>query len=190
MHVHFTQSFEWRKCPKRCISFHLVTNSRLSRLRKPKRCLFEFCYISVMNVTGFRVACNVVEGLLQSNLECLFDAICVQSMSSDGLNMTVTNGYLLLPSETKFASNTTIDTLMSELFLESWPLTSSFPNYYEKCAPILCTSTFTQTGSVLFVLTTLFGLFGGLTIVLRFGIFNLVQWWIKRSTGSNQHLTS
>jgi hypothetical protein len=132
----------------------------------------------------------VVEGLLRSNLECLFDAACVQSMSSDRLNITVTNGCLLQPSETKFLLNTTIDTLVSELFLESWSLTSSFPDYFVNCAPIVCTYTFTQTGSALFFVTTLFGLFGGLTVALRFVTFNLVQWWYKRSTGSNQRLTS
>ena len=141
-------------------------------------------------MNGFRFACNVIEGLLQSNLECLFDAICIQSMSSDPLNVTFKSGYLLQLSETRFPMNTTIDTLVSELFIESWSVTSSFSDYYGECAPISCTYLFTQTGSAIYFITTLLGLFGGFTVVLRLCIFYLVQWWCKRSIDSNRTLTS
>ena len=139
---------------------------------------------------GLRIACYMVEGVLQSTLECLFNAKCVQMLATILPMINNTDGYLLESSETKFSPNTTIETIVNALFVENWSTTSSFSNYYRKCAPISCTYTFTQTGSVIFIITTLLGLFGGLTIVLRFVVFNLVHWWYKRFIGPHEQSAS
>jgi hypothetical protein len=139
---------------------------------------------------GFRIACYMVEGILQSTLECLFDAKCVQVMATIFPNIDGANRYLLKSNETKFSPNTSIEAVVNALFIENWSTTSSFSDYYAKCAPISCTYTFTQTGSVLFVITTLLGLFGGLTVVLRLVVFNFVRWWYKRFIGPHEQSTS
>ena len=135
---------------------------------------------------GFRIACYTAEGVLQSTLECLFDAKCVQTLATILPTINSTDRYLLKSNETKFSPNTSTETIVNALFIENWSSTSLFSNYYRKCAPISCTYTFTQTGSVIFVITTLVGLFGGLTIVLRLAVFNLVHWWYKRFMGPHE----
>ena len=150
----------------------------------------QLLLVSRRNAMGFRIACYMVEGLLQSTLECLFDAKCVQAMTTSFPDINLTNAYLLKSDETKFSPHTSIGTIVNALFIESWSTTSSFSDYYAKCAPISCTYTFIQAGSALFVITTLFGLFGGLTIVLRLIIFNLVNWSYKRFIGPHEQSPS
>ena len=91
-------------------------------------------------------------------------------------------------NETKFSPNTVIEKLMNELFIDDSFILSSFSNYYKKCAPVFCTYTFTQTGSALFVVTTILGLIGGLSVILRFCIFYMVRWWYSRSV--NRHVST
>ena len=147
---------------------------------------FESMTIHRRRAMGFRIACYMAEGVLQSTLECLFNAKCVQMLATILPMINSTDRYLLKSNETKFSPNTSIETIVNAVFVENWFTTSSFSNYYTKCAPISCTYTFTQRGSVIFVITTLLGIFGGLTIVLRLVIFNLVRWWYKRFIGPRE----
>ena len=105
-------------------------------------------------------------------------------------NINMTNIHVLKSNETKFPPNTTVETLVNELFIDNWFTLTSFSNYYTKCEPILCTYTFTKTGNAPFVVTTLTGLLGGLTIVLRFCVFNIVKWWYKRFIRPHEPTTS
>ena len=150
----------------------------------------QLSYVSLRNAIGFRIACYMVEGILQSTLECFFDAKCVRMMATILPNISSVNGYLLKSDGTKFSPNTSIGTIVNALFIENLSTTISFSDYYAKCAPISCSYTFTQTGSAIFVITILSGLFGGLTIVLRLVVFNLVEWWYKRFIGPHEQSPS
>jgi hypothetical protein len=101
-------------------------------------------------------------------------------------SINVSNIDLLEINETKFSPDTVIETLANELFIDNSLILTSFSNYYKKCAPVFCTYTYTQTRSVLFVVTTLLGLIGGLTVVLRFCVFHMVTWWCNRSVDTHE----
>ncbi|CAF4067976.1 unnamed protein product, partial [Rotaria sp. Silwood1] len=78
----------------------------------------------------------------------------------------------------------TIEELTNELFLETWPTVISFSNYYNHCRPYLCAYTFTQR-NILYVVTKVLGIYGGLTTVLRFCVPLIVAWWRNQLSRQN-----
>jgi hypothetical protein len=125
--------------------------------------------------------CYAVESLLQSTLECLFDQVCVDNLLQFFAKTNTSDIDILLINQTRFHPKTLIETLVNELFIEQWLTTSSFSAYYNQCFPIACTYTFVQRNSIAYGLTTLIGLYGGLTVILRFCVPHVIQWWRNRT---------
>ncbi|CAF3772842.1 unnamed protein product [Rotaria sp. Silwood1] len=75
----------------------------------------------------------------------------------------------------RFSPNTLIGTLIDELFIEQWTKTSSYKNYFAACAPSLCRYEYLRRNSILYVVTSVLALYGGLTVGLRFIIWNSVR---------------
>lgn len=140
------------------------------------------------NVTGFAVGCYTVESVLQSTLECLFDISCLNGiLAFFPLSNSIVKNPLNL-SQTRFPPKTTVDTLVSNVFVENWSIDSSFDYYYAECAPILCSYTLTAHNNFLYVLIKLVSMYGGLAIVFRLCIPRVVSWWYNRkrtNTGNN-----
>jgi hypothetical protein len=93
----------------------------------------------IANVTGFVVGYYAIVSLLQPTLECLFSASCLSGILTF---FSVTNVTMIShhnSNETKFPLETTIDTLISNLFMENWLPVSSFDEYYTECNLSLCT---------------------------------------------------
>jgi len=51
--------------------------------------------------------------------------------------------------------------------VEKWNLSTMYDEYYNECAPIECMYTEKSRNSVLYIVTTLIGLVGGLVTVLK-----------------------
>ncbi len=63
--------------------------------------------------------------------------------------------------------NTTIAELLGQLFIESWSSNLSYTSYFTKCQPAFCSYVVNTQKSALEIVTTITGLIGGLSIVLR-----------------------
>ncbi|CAF4114461.1 unnamed protein product, partial [Adineta steineri] len=144
---------------------------------------------SLENVTGFLVGCYAFDALLQSSLICFFDSICLNNILTYFPTINITGDDILNINQTKFEPNTTIETLANNLFIEDWTVEPLFSAYYSKCAPILCIYTFTERNSFLQVLTTLLGVYGGLTVALRMCIPYAVRFWRNRKVTNRNQLT-
>jgi hypothetical protein len=131
-------------------------------------------------VSGFFVGCSTVDSLLLSTLECLFDEACLDIIQKYIPFSNIVGVYALNTSQTRFALNTSIETIINDLFIEKWSTEQSFSDYFAQCAPILCTYTLVQRNNALYVLTKLLGLYGGLTAVLRLSVPLIIAWWRKR----------
>ncbi|CAF3730830.1 unnamed protein product [Rotaria sp. Silwood1] len=138
----------------------------------------------IANVTGFRTGCYAIEGVLQSTLECLFNSQCLATIQILFPISPNVNIYPLNRNQTRFSSMMTIEELANELFLETWPTVISFSNYYNHCRPYLCAYTFTQR-NILYVVTKVLGIYGGLTTVLRFCVPLIVAWWRNQLSRQN-----
>lgn len=133
------------------------------------------------NLSGFVVGCFPLESLLQSTLECLFDLLCLNIIQKYVIStINITDVYTLNQSQTRFFSNTSVESLVKELFIESWSIEANFSKYYNECSPVLCTHTLEQANNVFYAVTKMFGLYSGLRFIFSLFIPFIVTWWRKR----------
>jgi hypothetical protein len=149
--------------------FDVVGNDMYSSLWIPETNVLAF-------VPGFVVGCFALEALLQAKLMCLFNQTCVNLIQSFFVS-TNSNVIPLDSTKTRFdPESTTVEMLVNELFVEQWLIRISFSQYYAQCAPISCLYSYSKRNDVLYVVTTLLGLYGGLTVILCLIVPRLVKW--------------
>jgi hypothetical protein len=154
----------------------------------------------VWSVPGLTTSCNARETILFSDLRCFFDQACFNMLLSmfnvdmpnrlplpeSTLSMTALNSSNLF----SFQPDGKLDQAFNKLFVDKWELLPDFIGYYRICAPLACTYTIDRKLDIIYIVTTIIGLLGGVTIVLRLLIpvivrfaHSIVSRW-KRS-GSN-----
>ncbi len=69
--------------------------------------------------------------------------------------------------------------MLDNLMIEKWNEKIEYDKYYERCAPEQCTYTYTSSNNPLGIVTTLFGLYGGLAVALKI-IVRLIFRWIRK----------
>ena len=83
---------------------------------------------------------------------------------------THASSFILTPSpsiSSRFARNPTVNEIVESLFIESWITNISFDDYFIECRPSSGTYTIIYRQSITFIITSIMGLYGGLTISLR-----------------------
>ena len=122
-------------------------------------------------VPGLYRGCFTFESLLLSTLECFYD-------DSDDCLSNVTGFYQqdwfikdLVPLKSsrpsRFQKGSTIGTLFSELFIESWELSLNYSSYFARCLPMSCSYEIMRRNSIVEGITIVLGLVGGLSVSLR-----------------------
>jgi hypothetical protein len=113
-------------------------------------------------VPGMLIGCYPIESLLQSTLVCLYNETCVN------LLMSVSSNYSVPCLDPDLSmSNKTVQMLVNTLFVETWTTNVEYDAYFAQCKPVSCTYTFNERQSLLYVISLIIGLYGGLTIVLK-----------------------
>ncbi|CAF3929747.1 unnamed protein product [Rotaria sp. Silwood1] len=134
---------------------------------------------SVFNVSGARLGCSPMESVLQSTLACWYSSDCYQTVVDYWQSRTYYLSEIppmlnsTIPS--RFNSSTLFSSMVEELMVENWTNLISYDSYFNQCAPQYCTYSVTQRGDILFLVTILLGLFGGLNVSLKLLIPFLVQ---------------
>ncbi|CAF0959993.1 unnamed protein product [Rotaria sordida] len=149
---------------------------------------------------GLVVGCLPYDGLRMSTLECFFSSSCISTILTYLEYYTQMDGSppinfippTVLPinispldnsTPSRFPKNTSIGTLLDEYFLEEWKYNVSYEDYFAACAPTHCNFEYVTRNNLLYVATSVLGLYGGLTIGLRFITWNamwLYRWMTKR----------
>ncbi|CAF1303056.1 unnamed protein product [Adineta steineri] len=145
--------------------------------------------IQVYTIPEFYYACQPVESLLQSTLKCFYDDQDCLSIIINFYNVSSFNNFTRLNSSShasRFMRNSTIGSLLSEMFIESWSESTNYSSYFAQCQPSSCSYTISQRNSLLEILTTLVGLIGGLSVSLRI----LVPFLVMACIGVIQRLFS
>ncbi|CAF1040115.1 unnamed protein product [Adineta ricciae] len=145
---------------------------------------------SVPFISGYLVGCTPLESLLQSTLECLYDQSCIDLLTFY-LNMSLPSRITSLhKNTTRFSSNDTIDSIARQLFIETRSSNISYDNFFQKCQPLTCYVMIITPNNYLIVITTILGLYGGLTTFLKL----VVPWSIltieklKRKLSQNKQV--
>jgi hypothetical protein len=120
-------------------------------------------------IPNFYIRCFPIESLIQSTLECFYnnhsclDIIANKTNQNIFINITRLNAS----QPSKFSTDTLVGYLIEQLFIESWSSNLSYPAYFAKCQPVLCSYTDTKRRSLLEIITTIAGLIGGLSTIFK-----------------------
>jgi hypothetical protein len=139
--------------------------------------IFEYRQLEILfHVRGFYIGCYVLEALLQSTLECFYDQTCINDLqvyfsSSSAINAIALNSY----SPSNYSINSTIKDLVGNLMIEQWNVSTMYERYYNECQPTQCTYRIETRNDLIYIVTTLFGIAGGLITVLKLVVPRLVK---------------
>ena len=125
-----------------------------------------------IRIKGLKMGCTPSESFRLSTLECFYDQSCLnliyQFANHKESQINLTNPLNALSRTiSRFSMNTTINGLINELFVEQWKTVVNYTPYFEQCSPLLCSYTYIEKYNLLHTLYVLFGLQGGLSIVLK-----------------------
>jgi hypothetical protein len=122
----------------------------------------------------------MVEATLKSNLAALYNqswlddflkTIAFYNFTSDTFNVTALNASL----HSQYNTTTPINTIMQNLMIESWNTDVNYSAYYEQCHPNECKYTYIVNNDVIYIVTTIIGLIGGLVTIFQLVIPRAVK---------------
>lgn len=118
-------------------------------------------------VNGFQSGCLPFGSLLLSTLECYSNQSCLNNIMN--YLPTSNTSFEILDSSILNGSTPTtlIGNLADELMVEQWSIEMNYSRYFAACRPLSCSYTYTERFSILYIVTTLVGLLGGLITILR-----------------------
>ncbi|UJR08337.1 hypothetical protein I4U23_012608 [Adineta vaga] len=99
---------------------------------------------ATFRIPGWNVGCSVVERLLRSTFQCLYDQMCLNSLLFNIEKYTFGHYYHINISAMDFLNtshfkrNTSIQNIADELFIEEWNINKSFSSFYNQCNPYEC----------------------------------------------------
>ena len=125
----------------------------------------------IIPIEGFKMGCTPTESFLMSTLECFYNASCIHLMQEQIKYNATTNftdaSIPLSVNSSQYLPNTTVANLVDQLFIETWSTTINYTAYFHLCSPTSCSYTYVQQVSLLYAVTTVLGLFGGLSLILK-----------------------
>ena len=144
----------------------------------------------VWSIPGIVKSCIFLEKVLSSDLRCFFNQTCINTILSM-YNVDLPKRNSLPPATfaitamnssvpSRFSPNDTIIVIVSNLMIEEWQFSIDYDDYYAACAPTSCTYTISRQLGIIYMVTTIVGLFGGLSVSLRIIIPIVAQliYWI------------
>lgn len=145
--------------------------------------------IRAIPIPGFRAGCTPLRSLLQSSSECFANATCLNMiltpLSQSGLKFDT----FVINSSNNSSTKTIIDVLASNLMIIDWIIEIDYLKYFEACRPLICSYLYTERFNIFYIVTTIVGLLGGLTVTCRVFALSLSKLYFKTNT-SNRRDTS
>jgi hypothetical protein len=83
--------------------------------------------------------------------------------------------------------NSSIKELVDKLMIEQWDVSPLYETYYNECRPTQCTYKLETNNDIIYIITTLFGVAGGLSTVLKIIIPRLIKLVRKKRWQQQQH---
>ena len=119
-------------------------------------------------VPGFQIGCYMLNALLKSTLEVFYNQTFINMLTNSSGHFEKLNSS---------DSNSTIETLFSQMFVTHWSNETIFQKYFNDCAPESCQYVVTEHHNFFLIITIITGLFGGLSsifdVIAPFIIMNI-----------------
>ena len=125
--------------------------------------------------------CWPAEALLVSTLEHLYNQSALNGVLRS-INASVnTDLFSAIPisNDSSFDPSTTIETLLEDLFVQTFSKQLNYTSYFQQCRPESCSIDINARASLLYIFTSLLGLYGGLSVVLFFATPHAVTWLME-----------
>ena len=119
----------------------------------------------LLEIPGLWAGCTVTHSLLQSTLECFYNQTCLNTILSH-LSTHETFTAMSIDEKSVFRSNSTVQSIVDSMMVEEWTQSVSYENYFAQCRPITCTYTKVERRHLIYIITKIIGLLGGLTMIL------------------------
>lgn len=141
------------------------------------------CFV-LDTVPGMFMDCAPLQSILESTLECFYNESCMELIYS--YYPSGAQSFSLLDSSQSEVFET-INLLVSRLFVQRWSTNIFYDNYYQACAPEICTYQRVGRRNFLLVIAVVVSIFGGLNTVLMIIFTILLQIIGKLSLINNYH---
>jgi hypothetical protein len=117
---------------------------------------------------GWYVACWPVESLLLSTLEIFYNETTLKNIITNVNASIPLDCFTVLNASvgSRFSRSSSLNILADELFIENWTKILNYTSYFEQCQPQSCLYDINERAQILYIITSLLGLYGGLTVVL------------------------
>ncbi|CAF4162480.1 unnamed protein product, partial [Adineta steineri] len=125
----------------------------------------------LIELEGVHMGCFMTDAVSQSSLVCWYNDSCMEQLQTEFVSagVTIFNNATKLNSSlsSNFPPDTLVQTIIENVMADQWQSSASYANFYQKCRPALCSYTYEERSSAIFIITKIIGLFGGLNIALR-----------------------
>ncbi|CAF3917467.1 unnamed protein product, partial [Adineta steineri] len=116
-------------------------------------------------IKGLKIGCTPSESFRVSTLECFYDRSCINLIHQYTNYINSHDPLSIMKS--RFSINTRIAELIDNLFIEQWSNKTNYTSYFEQCLPSYCFYTSIPRFNLIYIITLLLSLQGGLTIILK-----------------------
>ncbi|UJR11700.1 hypothetical protein I4U23_015881 [Adineta vaga] len=152
------------------MAFRLEDNTTCTCARHSS-CRSPYRYGGNWTALGLYGGCFVMDMILKSSLACWYNQTCSTGLRRYFLsaNVNISNNVTILDSTltSRFLPTTSFEVILQEILVEQWNTSSSYETFYQKCRPTYCKYTYQERSSVVYMVTTIIALFGGLNVILR-----------------------
>lgn len=128
-------------------------------------------------ILGIYVGCYLIPPTLQSNLRCFFDVDCIQELANSLFLLHINASDIVLTNlvTSHYRPTSSLLEIVTNLMVEEWNNQTFYNDYFNQCQPSICTVTYINRGDIIYIITTLIGLIGGLVKVYKFSVPILVK---------------
>lgn len=127
-------------------------------------------------VPGFYRGCFILEALRHSKLECLYNQTCLTELQYNlKPRFTINIPPLNLSESSRFDPNTSIGDILDQLMVKAWIRKLIYEQYFASYRPSECFYTISTRNDIIYVVTTLIGLLGGLMKTLEFVVPKMIR---------------
>ena len=131
--------------------------------------------IQYFSIPNFFAGCFPVEALYQSTLECFYNRSCMIKIDQHMYSpLGASFNFSSLDSSRNWP-NETIGSIIHRLMVDSWDSNVSFSSYYKICAPLSCTFEYIGRNDIFYVVITIIGVFGGLSLGWKILILTILR---------------
>lgn len=139
----------------------------------------------LLPIPGIIADCFVMDGTLASTLECYYNQSCLSLVHSEFSSVIQPLSNAL---NKHFMINSTVEMLLNELMIDEIISNVQFDLFYAQCNPAYCSYSYNQRFDALFIITTIIGIFGSISLAFKIIAPFIVTIVLKRKNKSTRHL--